>query len=131
MSTRRNPPTRPRPPARPFAVPDGMRIVAVLDTSLSTRTSRDGERFSMSVRSPDEYQGARIDGVIARVTPYGRDHDADMQIDFDAIRLRDGQTSGFDAVLETVRTPGGATLRVDASGNLPDPNRTSATIQTG
>lgn len=121
----------PRPGSRPFAVPDGMRIVAVLDTSLSTRTSRNGERFSMTVRSPEEYRDARIDGVIARVTPYGQGHDADMQIDFDAIRLRNGQTSEFDAVLETVRTPGGVTLRVDASGNVPDRSRTNTTIQTG
>ncbi len=121
----------PRPGSRPFAVPDGTRIVAVLDTSLSTRTSRNGERFSMTVRSPEEYRDARIDGVIARVTPYGEGRDADMQIDFDAIRLRNGPTSEFDAVLDTVRTPGGVTLRVDASGNVPDRNRTSATIQTG
>ena len=121
----------PRPGSRPFAVPDGMRMVAVLDTSLSTRTSRSGERFSMTVRSPEEYQGARIDGVIARVTPYGQGRNADMQVDFDTIRLRNGQTSEFDAVLDTVRTPGGVTLRVDASGNVPDRNRTDATIQQG
>jgi hypothetical protein len=114
-----------------LAMSEGMRIVAVLDTSLSTRTSRSGERFSMTVRSPEEYQGARIDGVIARVTPYGQGRNADMQVDFDTIRLRNGQTSGFDAVLDTVRTPGGATVRVDASGNVPDRDRTRATIQTG
>jgi hypothetical protein len=114
-----------------FTVPDGMRIVAVLDTSLSTRTSRSGERFSMTVRSPQEYQGAQIDGVIARVTPYGQGRNADMQVDFDAIHLRNGQTSDFDAVLDTVRTPGGATLRVDAAGNVPDRDRTDATIRQG
>ena len=37
----------PRPERGPFTVPDGTRIVAVLDTSLSTRTSRSGERFSI------------------------------------------------------------------------------------
>jgi hypothetical protein len=121
----------PRPGSRPFTVPDGTRMVAVLDTSLSTRTSRSGERFSMTVRSPEEYQGARIDGVIARVTPYGQGRNADMQVDFDTIRLRNGQTAGFDAVLDTVRTPGGVTLRVDASGNVPDRDRTDATIRQG
>jgi hypothetical protein len=120
----------PRPP-RPFAVPDNTRIVAVLDTSLSTRTSRSGERFSMTVRSPEEYQGARIDGVVARVSPRGQGRNADMQIDFDAIRLRNGQAAEFDAVLDTVRTPGGVTLRVDASGNVPDESRTDATIRHG
>jgi uncharacterized protein YcfJ len=121
----------PRPGSRPFTVPDGTRIVAVLDTSLSTRTSRSGERFSMTVRSPAEYQDARIDGVIARITPYGQGRNADMQVDFDTIQLRNGQTAAFDAVLDTVRTPGGVTLRVDASGNVPDRDRTDATIRQG
>lgn len=116
---------------RPFAVPDGMRIVAELDTPLSTRTSRSGERFTMTVRSPAEYQGSRIDGVIARITPYGEGRNADMQVDFNTIQLRNGQMAEFDAFLETVRTPRGDTLRVDASGGVPDRNRTDATIQQG
>lgn len=120
-----------RPEPRPFTVPDGTRIVAALDTPLSTRTSRSGERFSMTVWSPEEYQGARIDGVIARITPYGQGRNADMRIDFDTIQLRNGQTAEFDAILNTVRTPGGVTFRVDASGDVPDRNRTDATIQQG
>jgi hypothetical protein len=119
------------PPPRLFTVPEGMRIVAVLDSSLSTRTLRGGERFSMTVRSPVEFEGARIDGVVARITPYGPGRNADMRIDFDTIRLRDGQTAQFDAVLNTVRTPGGVTLRVDASGGVPDPKSPGATAQEG
>jgi hypothetical protein len=121
----------PQPEPRPFMMPDGTRIVAVLDSALSTRTSRSGERFSMTVRGPAEYEGARIDGVIARITPYGPGRSADMRVDFDTIRLRGGETAAFDAVLDTVRTPGGVTLRVDASGGVPDPNHTDTVIQQG
>jgi hypothetical protein len=120
-----------RPEPEPFAVSGGTRIVAVLDTSLSTRTSRNGERFSMTVQGPGEYQGARIDGVVARVTPYARGRNADMRIDFDTIHLRNGRTADFDARLDTVRTPGGVTYRVDASGGVPDPDQTKDTIQKG
>ena len=116
---------------RLFTLPEGTRIFAVLDTPLSTRTSRSGERFSMTVRGPAEYQDARIEGVVARVTPYGQGRDADMQIDFNTIRLRDGRTAEFDAVLDTVRTPGGVTLRVDASGNVPEQHRSGATVAQG
>jgi hypothetical protein len=122
------PPPEPRREPRAFIVPEGLRIVAVLDTSMSTRTSRSGERFSMTVRSPAEYQGSQIDGVIARVTPYGPGRNADMRVDFDAIRLPNGQRAEFDAVLNTVRTPGGVTLRVDASGGMPDRD---ATVRSG
>lgn len=116
---------------RLFTLPEGTRMVAVLDTPLGTRTSRDGERFSMTVRGPAEYRDAHIEGVVARVTPYGQGRDADLQIDFDTIRLRDGRTAEFDAVLDTVRTPGGETLRVDASGNVPERGRTGATVAQG
>jgi hypothetical protein len=112
-------------------VPDGTRIVAVLDTSLSTRTSRSGERFSMTVHSPAEYEGSRIEGVIAQITPYGPGRNADMRVDFDTISLPNGQMADFDATLDTVRTPGGVTLRVDASSGAPDRNRTDKTIQQG
>jgi len=117
-------PARPRP----FAVPDGTRIVAVLETSLSTRTARSGERFFMTVDSPSEYRGARIEGVVARITPYGPSRNADMAIDFDTIQLRNGPTAEFDAVLDTVRTPGGLTYRIAASS---DRDRTNATIAQG
>jgi hypothetical protein len=120
-----------RPGREPFTVPDGTQIVAELDTPLSTRTSRSGERFSMTVLRPPEYQDARIDGVVARITPYGQGRNAEMRIDFDTIERRDGQRADFDAVLETVRTPGGVTLRVDASGGVPDPRQTNAAIQQG
>jgi hypothetical protein len=119
------------PERRLFTLPEGTRIFAVLDTPLSTRTTRSGERFSMTVRGPEEYRDARIEGVVARITPYGQGHDADMQIDFDTIRLRDGRTAEFDAVLDTVRTPDGVTLRVDASGNAPDQRRPNATVEQG
>jgi hypothetical protein len=120
-----------RPPPRPFTLPEGTRIFAVLDTPLGTRTSRSGERFSMTVRGPAEYQDARIEGVVAGVTPYGQGRNADLQIDFDTIRLRDGRTAEFDAVLDTVRTPGGVTLRVDPSGNVPEQRGANATVEHG
>ncbi|OYV97136.1 MAG: hypothetical protein B7X11_06635, partial [Acidobacteria bacterium 37-65-4] len=89
---------------RAFIVPDGTRMIAILDTEISTRTSRDGERFSMTVQGPAEYRDARIDGVIQRITPYGGGRNAEMRVAFDTIRLPNGQTAEFEGVLTTVRT---------------------------
>lgn len=119
----------PRQP-RAIIVPDGTRMMAVLDTQLSTRTSRDGERFSMTVEGPAEYRDARIDGVIQRITPYGGGRNAEMRVYFDTIRMRNGQSAEFEAVLTSVRTPDGDTLRVN-SENVPEANRTSQTVQSG
>lgn len=114
---------------RTFIVPDGTRITAILDTPISTRSSRDGERFSMTVQTPGEYRDAQIDGVIQRITPYGEGRNAEMRIDFDTMRLRDGQTSEFEGVLTAVRTPGGVAFRVN-SERVPDAS-TEKTIQSG
>jgi len=105
-------------------VPDGMRLDAVLDTSLSTRTSRNDQRFSMTVLGPQEYRYARVYGAVTGVTQYGPGRNAELHIDFDAIESIDGETFDFDGVIESVRTRGGAGLRVGR-------NRTDATIQQG
>lgn len=120
----------PRDAPRAFIVPDGTRIMAILDTPISTRTSRDGERFTMTVQGPGEYRDARIDGIIQRITPYGGGRNAEMRVDFDTIRLRNGQTAAFEGVLTAVRTPGGVAFRV-SSENVPPNNSTEKTIQGG
>jgi hypothetical protein len=125
------PPPPPTPRPRAFYVPEGTRIMAVLDTQIDTRRARPGERFTMTVESPNEYRGARIDGTIARISQYSQGHNVDMAVDFDTIRLRDGQTADIDAILNTVRTPGGVTLRVNSAGNGTEGGRTDAAIQQG
>jgi hypothetical protein len=117
------------PPPRPraFTLPEGMHLNAVLDTEIDTRRARSGERFTMTVQGPAEYRDGRIDGTIARI-----DQGHNMYVDFDTIRLRDGRTTEFDAILSTVRTPRGDTFRVNSS-TLPDQgnSRTDAAIAQG
>jgi hypothetical protein len=119
----------PRGP-RPFVLAEGMQILAILDTSLSTRTARSGERFTMTVQAPGEYQGARIDGVVARINPYGPGRNADMYVDFDTIQLRNGQSAQFDGVLSSVRTPDGMVFRVNGGDSI-NTTRTETTVEHG
>ena len=109
-------------------VPDGVRFAATLDTPLNMRTSRDGERFSMTVRTPGEFDGARINGVISRVRE-SRGTDMDMRLDFQRIEMR-GRSADFDAVLNTVRLSDGSVLRVNADGEVRE-NSTGETIRNG
>jgi hypothetical protein len=109
-------------------VPEGTRISAVLDTPIDTRTARAGDRFSMTVQGPNEYRDARIEGVIRSANVSTNDRPADLRVDFDTIRLRNGQTGSLDATLDTVRKPGGEVLRVD--GTIQD-NKTTNSVETG
>jgi hypothetical protein len=113
-------------------VRDGTRIVATLDTRLSMTDSRQGEPFTMTVRSPVELSGARIDGDVSRVGGRGRQNDsgADLRIDFRTLHLR-GRTFDFDAILNSIRLADGTVVRVNAEGELEENNRRNSTLQNG
>jgi hypothetical protein len=76
-----------------FGVPDGTRLVATLDNALSTRSAHAEDRFTITTRSPSQYEGAVIEGTVSSVNPSGRlGGRADMALNFDSIRMRNGRT---------------------------------------
>jgi hypothetical protein len=112
-------------------VPDGTRLLATLDTPLSMRSSRHGENFTMTVRSPEEFQGARIDGVLSRGNGSQNDgRDLDMRFDFQTLRLR-GRSSDFDAVLNTVRLSDGSLFRINSDDYRRESGVSDTTVRNG
>jgi hypothetical protein len=102
----------------------------VLNTDLSTQNVREGERFTMTVRSPGQYDGATIEGQVVSINRGGRiSGRSEMTLDFDTIRLRDGRSYRFAGILESVRTPNGDVVRVDNEGAVRDSDQTNKTIQ--
>jgi hypothetical protein len=105
---------RPRPE---FAMPDGTRVVAVLNNYISTKQVRQGDRFTMTVTSPSQYSGSIIEGYVTNSARSGRvSGRAEMALEFDRIRLRGGNSNSFAGYIEGVRTPGGENVRVDSEG---------------
>lgn len=104
-----------------FIVPDGAQLTAILNDSLSTRQSREGDRFTMSVVSPSQYEGATIEGHVIKINSSGRiGGRAEMSLAFDRIRLRDGREANFAGYIDSVRTTSGETVRVDNEGRVQD-----------
>jgi predicted kinase len=113
-----------------FVVPNGTQLVAVLNNDLSTQNVREGERFTMTVRSPGEYDGATIEGQVVSINRGGRiTGRSEMTLDFDTIRLRDGRSYRFAGILESVRTPSGDVVRVDNEGAVRDSDQTKKTVE--
>ena len=109
-------------------VPDGTEIVATLDNRLSTREARAEDPFTLTVVSPGQYQGARIDGRLLGVDRSGRVAGrSDITFDFDRIRFRNGRSSDFDGTIENVRTPDGDNLHVENTNVGEDESQTSRT----
>jgi hypothetical protein len=115
-----------------FEMPDGTRLVATLDNPLSTRDTSAEDRFTLTTRSPSPYEGAVIEGTISSVNASGRvSGRADMALNFDRIRLRNGRTYEFAGVIESVRKTDGDTIRVDNEGKVGDGSQTEKTVQVG
>ncbi|MBO0723549.1 MAG: hypothetical protein J2P41_22180 [Blastocatellia bacterium] len=102
-----------------FIVKNDTRMTAVLTTPLSTREDSATNRFSLEVRSPDEYRGAIIDGIVSHIESSGRvSGRAELTLNFDRIRLRDGSTSDFRGDIERVRTPDGKEIKLENEGTI-------------
>jgi hypothetical protein len=117
-------------PRREFGIPDGTRLVAVLNNPISTKQVRQGDRFTMTVNSPSQFNGSIIEGHVANTARSGRvSGRAEMALEFDRIRLRGGNSYDFAGYIEGVRTTGGENVRVDSEGRVRDSDsQTQSTV---
>ncbi|MEP6742456.1 MAG: YMGG-like glycine zipper-containing protein [bacterium] len=113
-----------------FVITNGETVIGVLENGISTQTAREGDRFTITVRQPVQYEGAVIEGHISNVQRSGRlTGRSQMTLNFDTIRLRDGGSYRFAGILESVRTTQGDTVRVDNEGSVRDSSQTTKTEQ--
>ena len=120
LHARKLPGETPRPhPSGDFIVRTGHDVATYND--LSTSTSQVGDRFTMTVRQPSQFEGATIEGYVTNISRSGRvTGRADMTFNFDTIRLRDGRTYSFAGFIESARGMNGETVRVDNEGSVGD-----------
>jgi len=124
------PQTFPTNPTNDFLIVNGETVIAVLDNDLSSATTREGDRFTATVRQPSQYEGASIQGHVSDVQRSGRvSGRSQMTLNFDTIRLRDGGSYRFAGLLDSVRTAQGDTVRVDNEGAVRDNNQTTRTVE--
>ncbi len=116
-----------------FIVPNGTTVVAVLNNQLTTKTARNGTRFTARVTSPGTYRGATVYGRVSDANRGGRVRGRSaLTLNFDRIRLRNGRSYSFVGSVETVRTPDGETVRVDNEGGVEEgESRGSTTAKRG
>ena len=113
-----------------FVITNGTELVAVLNSDLTTQNAHENDRFTMTVRSPGQYEGATIEGYVTSIDRGGRiSGRSQMTLDFDTIRLRDGRSYRFAGILENVRMPNGDVVRVDNEGAVRESDQTNKTIQ--
>jgi len=117
----------------PFSVPNETQLVAVLDNDLSTKLAQPGDPFTLTVRSPSQFDGAVIEGTVMGGERSGRIAGrAQMSLNFERIRLPNGGTHSFAGYIESIRTPNGDDVRVDNEGVVRDTDsQTGRTVTRG
>lgn len=112
-----------------FVVPNGTSLVGELNNQLSTKSSKNGDRFTLTVTEPSQYAGAIIDGYVNNVKRSGKlTGRSEMTFNFDTIRLKNGRTYKFAGIVENLRTPNNETVKVDNEGAVREAEtRTSTT----
>ena len=114
---------------RDFYVPNGTRMTASLRNTIDTRISHEGDRFAMEVTSPNQYRGAVIEGRVAKVEKSGRvSGRANVSLEFETIRLPNGQTYRFAGLIDSVNTADGDEVSVNNEGAVRDDNQTTKTV---
>jgi hypothetical protein len=114
-------------PVGGFILPNNTAVTATLNTPLSTRTARGGDRFTMTVTSPSQYYGTTIEGNVVGERSGVVSGRANLALSFDTIRLRDGSTYRFDGIVEQVRRPNGDVVNVTNEGLVRDGSQTTRT----
>ncbi|HKO62922.1 MAG TPA: YMGG-like glycine zipper-containing protein [Pyrinomonadaceae bacterium] len=124
------PQTYPTDSTAGFIVPNGEKLVAVINNNLSTETARQGDRFTAMIRQPAQYEGATIEGHVSNVQRSGRvTGRSELTLSFDTIRLRDGRSYRFAGILEGVRSARGERVAIDNEGAVRDDSQTDRTVQ--
>ncbi len=116
-----------------FVISDGTVLVTRLDTDLDTARARAGDRFTLTVVSPRQFEGAIIEGVVGDVDRGGRiSGRTEMALNLNQIRLPNGQTYRFDGIIESVRTVNGEEVSLDTEGKVrEDDSQTKRTVTRG
>lgn len=112
-----------------FYIPNGRQIQGTLNESLSTKTVNNGDRFSINVNSPSAYAGSTIYGYVSNVNRSGRvSGRANMTLNFEQIRLSNGQTYSFRGIVEQVYDARGNKIDVNNEGAVRDGSQTTKTV---
>lgn len=105
---------------------------ATLNDTVSTKTSTENQRFSMTVQTPAEYRGAIIEGYLTGIKRSGRvSGRANLTFNFETIRLNDGRTYSFNGFVESVRNSNGDEVKIDNEGTAQGGNQTKQTATRG
>ncbi|HEX4949488.1 MAG TPA: hypothetical protein VFZ34_22625, partial [Blastocatellia bacterium] len=86
-----------------FVIPPDTAVRVRLDNQISTKTNQEGDKFTAYIVEPREYEGATIEGHIAKLKRSGKlTGQTELALEFDRIIFKDGSSADFRAQVERV-----------------------------
>jgi len=127
---RRKPVAKPKPTPTVVSVPAGTNMKVRLNETLSSKESRVGDRFTVTVIDPVKYNEATINGHISSIEKSGKIKGrTSMNLDFDRITLTDGRTGTLHGYVSKVYGEGAGTA--DNEGGVQSGSRTKQAVKRG
>lgn len=110
------------------SVPVGTDLKVRLNETLSSKESRVGDRFTVTVLSPTPYEEGTLYGHVSSIQKSGKvEGRTKMNLDFDSIRLLDGRTGTIHGYVSKVY--GDDAGRADNEGGVESGSRGKQTVK--
>ncbi len=108
-----------------ISIPTDTELIIELLEDINTDRNREGDRFQARIISPNELNGAIIEGRVSKIQKPGRiKRRAEMLLSFDRVVLSQNRWSNFSAIVtEVLPRKGDNVKRVDTEGTV-EGNRT-------
>jgi hypothetical protein len=108
-------------------IPDRTELKLRLTEAVNTKIHREGDRFRAKVVEPAAYEGAEVEGHIAKLNRSGKlTGRTELSLEFDTITLPDGRTAPFRAEIEKIYASE-SIKSVDEEGNIETASKTKDT----
>ncbi len=108
-------------------IPDQTELKLRLTEPINTKVNHEGDRFKASVVTPVSYEGAIVEGHIAKLARSGKlTGRTELALEFDTITMTDGRTGPFHGQIEKIFATE-SVKSVDEEGNVETANKTKDT----
>ncbi len=115
-----------------FIIPNGTVVTGTLENDISTKTSRNYDKFTLTVVAPTSFRGSVIEGYISGVSRSGRvSGRPQITFNFETIRMPSGEVYDFRGVLMSVTDMEGKTIKIDPEGSVKGESQTKETLKRG
>ncbi len=115
-----------------YIVPNGTIVTGILEKDIDTKVSRNKDRFTLVVQTPNEYRGAIVEGYLSGVNRSGKvSGRSQITFNFERITLSNGQVYDFNGFLQSVANENGKIVKVDTEGTAQGDSQTKETVKRG